>query len=438
MTDPRYLAAKLLDKTFKGGSYSNIQLGSGLERSDLDSQGRRFCTVLYYGVIQRKITLDYILARYCSKPLSKMDSIIVTILRCGLYQILYMDNIPDTAAVNESVKLAKQFGKTSASGMVNAILRNFIRAGKTVFSEGNDINISELSRISVMYSIPEELAESLIKDYGADIIERFIRFTVMDSGETFIRRNPLKCSHDELVESLDGLELQTDDRLCYRVNRGDIIGTYAFKSGFFHVQDISSQLCCMILAPTENDRVLDICAAPGGKSFTMAEMMNGSGEIYAFDLHEKRVKLVREGAERLGLSNILAKTGDASVFSPELPEFTKILCDVPCSGYGVIGHKPEIKYKSLLEFERLPEVQYKIADNALNYLAVGGEMVYSTCTVRKAENEAVVLRLLANHPEIELMGFPELYGRSFDNPKTFFPYEFSGDGFFIAKFIRKY
>lgn len=223
MTDPRYLAAKLLDKTFKGGSYSNIQLGSGLERSDLDSQGRRFCTVLYYGVIQRKITLDYILARYCSKPLSKMDSIIVTILRCGLYQILYMDNIPDTAAVNESVKLAKQFGKTSASGMVNAILRNFIRAGKTVFSEGNDINISELSRISVMYSIPEELAESLIKDYGADIIERFIRFTVMDSGETFIRRNPLKCSHDELVESLDGLELQTDDRLCYRVNRGDII-----------------------------------------------------------------------------------------------------------------------------------------------------------------------------------------------------------------------
>ncbi|MBO5162863.1 MAG: 16S rRNA (cytosine(967)-C(5))-methyltransferase RsmB [Ruminococcus sp.] len=438
MTEPRYLAAKLLDKTFKSGSYSNIQLGSGLERSDLDSQGRRLCTVLYYGVIQRRITLDHVLARYCSRPLAKMDSIIVTILRCGLYQILYMDNIPDNAAVNESVRLAKQFGKTSASGMVNAVLRNFIRDGKVVISERDKENISELGRISAVWSIPEELAESLISDYGEDIVERFIRFTVTDSGETFIRRNPLKCTHEELSEALHGVELQTDDQLCYRLKSGSVIDTDAFRSGFFHVQDISSQLCCMALAPTENDRVLDICAAPGGKTFTMAEMMNGRGEIHAFDLHEKRVKLIREGAERLGLSNISAKTGDAIVFMPELPKFTKILCDVPCSGYGVIGHKPEIKYKRLSEFERLPEIQYNIADNALNYLAVGGEMVYSTCTVRKAENEAVVQKILENHPETELAELPELYGRSFDNPKTFFPCDFSGDGFFIAKFRKKF
>lgn len=438
MTDPRYLSAKLLDKTFKSGSYSNIQLNSGLERSDLDVQGRRLCTAIYYGVIQRRITLDYILARYCSRPLPKMDSIIVTILRCGLYQILYMDNIPDNAAVNESVGLAKKFGKTSASGMVNAILRNFIRDGKAVFSEQDETNISELRRISVMYSIPEELAESLMNDYGADVVESFIKFTVMDCGETFIRRNPLKCTHEELSEALQGVELQTDDSLCYQLTKGDVISTNAFKSGFFHVQDISSQLCCMALAPTENDCVLDICAAPGGKTFTMAEMMNGRGEIHAFDLHEKRVKLIREGAERLGLANISAKVGDASVFSPELPRFTKILCDVPCSGYGVIGHKPEIKYKKLSEFERLPEIQYNIADNALNYLAVGGEMVYSTCTVRKAENEDVVFKLLKNHSEIELTELPKLYGRSFDNPKTFFPCEFSGDGFFIAKFRKKY
>lgn len=438
MTDPRYLAAKLLDKTFKSGSYSNIQLGSGLERSDLDAQGRHFCTAIYYGVIQRRITLDHILARYCSRPLSKMDSIILTILRCGLYQIMYMDNIPDNAAVNESVALAKKFGKTSASGMVNAILRNFIRDGKAVFSERDEKNISEIRRISVMYSIPEELAESLMNDYGADIVEQFISLTVADSGVTFIRRNPLKCTHEELLKALQGVELHTNDRLCYRLEKGGVISTDAFKSGFFHVQDISSQLCCMVLAPTENDCVLDICAAPGGKTFTMAEMMNGRGEVHAFDLHEKRVKLICEGAERLGLSNISAKTGDASVFSPELPKFTKILCDVPCSGYGVIGHKPEIKYKKLSEFDRLPEIQYNIADNALNYLAVGGEMVYSTCTVRKAENENVVLKLLKSHPEIELVEFPKLYGKSYGNPKTFFPCEFSGDGFFIAKFKRKY
>lgn len=430
MADPRYTAAKLLDKTLKSGSYSNIQLNSGLERSDLDSQGKKLCTAIYYGVIQRRITLDYILAQYCSRPLSKMDSIIVTILRCGVYQLLYMDSIPDNAAVNESVRLAKQFGKTSASGMVNAVLRSFIRGGKKIFSEPvND----EILQYSVMYSISGELAESLINDYGEEKARQFAEFSVESEKATFIRRNPLKCTHEELVKALSDVELFTDDELCYRLESGAVIGTNAFKSGFFHVQDISSQLCCEALAPTENDCVLDICAAPGGKTFTMAEMMNGRGEIHAFDLHEKRVKLIREGAERLGLANISAKSGDATVYDENIPKCTKILCDVPCSGFGVISHKPEIKYKSLSEFERLPEIQYNIAQNALNYLAVGGEMVYSTCTVRKAENEAVIERLLKNHPEIELAELPLLRGRKYTNPVTFFPDDFNGDGFFVAK-----
>ncbi len=430
MADPRYTAAKLLDKTLKSGSYSNIQLNSGLERSDLDSQGKKLCTAIYYGVIQRRITLDYILAQYCSRPLSKMDSIIVTILRCGVYQLLYMDSIPDNAAVNESVRLAKQFGKTSASGMVNAVLRSFIRGGKKIFSEPvND----EILQYSVMYSISGELAESLINDYGEEKARRFAEFSVESEKATFIRRNPLKCTHEELVKALSDVELFTDDELCYRLESGAVISTNAFKSGFFHVQDISSQLCCEALAPTENDCVLDICAAPGGKTFTMAEMMNGRGEIHAFDLHEKRVKLIREGAERLGLANISAKSGDATVYDENIPKCTKILCDVPCSGFGVISHKPEIKYKSLSEFERLPEIQYNIAQNALNYLAVGGEMVYSTCTVRKAENEAVIERLLKNYPEIELAELPLLRGRKYTNPVTFFPDDFNGDGFFVAK-----
>lgn len=428
MADARYTAAKLLDKTLKNGSYSNIQLNSGLERSDLDGQGKKLCTAIYYGVIQRKLTLDYILAQYCSRPLEKMDSIVVNILRCGIYQLLYMDSIPDNAAVNESVRLAKQFGKTSASGMVNAVLRSFIRDGKNIFKKAEN---NRIKRFSVMYSMPVELVESLVSDYGEETFVKFAEHSVNDGNFTYIRRNPLKCTHEELTAALD-VQLYTEDNLCYRLS-GGITGTSAFKSGYFHVQDISSQLCCMILAPTENDRVLDICAAPGGKTFTMAEMMNGKGEIHAFDLHEKRVKLIREGAERLGLGNISAKTGDASVYNPDIPKCTKILCDVPCSGFGVISHKPEIRYKSLLEFERLPEIQYAIAENALNYLAVGGEMVYSTCTVRKAENEAVVEKLLKNHPELELAEIPQLYGRSFSNPVTFFPDIFDGDGFFAAK-----
>ncbi len=430
MADARYTAVKLLDKTLKSGSYSNIQLNSGLERSDLDLQGKKLCTAIYYGVIQRKITLDYILAQYCSRPLEKMDSIIVTILRCGVYQILYMDSIPDNASVNESVRLAKQFGKTSASGMVNAVLRNFIRGGKKIFPKAvND----EILRYSVTYSIPAELAESLIRDYGEETAQRFASFSAEDAKRTYIRRNPLKCTHSELVKTLNDVELFTDDQLCYWFKGGGVVDTNAFKSGFFHVQDISSQLCCMALAPTENDIVLDICSAPGGKTFTMAEMMNGKGQIHAFDLHKKRAKLVQQGAERLGLPNISAKAGDASVFNSEIPKCTKILCDVPCSGFGVIAHKPEIKYKSLSEFDRLPEIQYNIAENALNYLAIGGEMVYSTCTVRKAENEAVVEKLLKNHPEIVLAEMPEFYGKKFSNPVTFFPDDFKGDGFFVAK-----
>lgn len=426
MTNPRYLAAKLLDKTFKSDSYSNIQLNSGLEKSDLDIQGKKLCTAIYYGVIQRKITLDYILSKYCSRPLNKMDSIIVTILRCGIYQLLFMDGIPDNAAVNESVALAKQFRKMSASGMVNAVLRNFIRDGKKI-----NCDLSGNEALSMEYSVPVPLIESLVNDYGMETAKEFLEAVSRTAQVTYIRRNPLKCTHDELIKSLDGIKLHTDDELCYSFKNGDLINTKAFKSGFFHVQGIASQTCCSVLNPTENDLVLDICAAPGGKTFTMAEMMNGKGEIHAFDLHEHRVKLIRDGAERLGLANITAKTGDALKFNPDLPKYTKILCDVPCSGLGVIQHKPEIKYKNLADFDNLPEIQYKIAENALKYLAVGGEMVYSTCTVRKAENEDVVAKLLANHPEIETV-------ENMDRI-TLLPSVIADcDGFFITKFRKIY
>lgn len=435
MMNPRYLAAKLLDKTFCSGSYSNIQLNSGLQKADLDEKGRRLCTALYYGVIQRRITLDYILAQYCSRPLSKIDSIIVTILRCGIYQLLFMDGIPDNAAVNESVSLARQFGKTSASGMVNAVLRNFIRGGKKTEFKGSEIEI-----LSAEYSCPTALVESLAADYGMGTARLFLQWSLTE-GTTYIRRNPLKCSDGELMNALGkfGLKRHPINEFCYCTDGGDLVNTQAFRDGWFHVQDLSSQICCMSLAPTENDRVLDICAAPGGKAFTMAEMMNGKGEIHAFDLHEKRVKLIRSGAERLGLPNITAKRGDASVFNPELPKYTKILCDVPCSGFGVIRHKPEIKYKDLSEFAGLPEIQYNIALNALNYLAVGGEMIYSTCTVRKAENEEVVTRLLENNPQIELAEMPEMMGGKLESMTTLFPSDFDGnDGFFIAKLRRKF
>lgn len=335
MADSRYLAVKLLVKTFKNGSYSNLQLNSGLGGSDLDERDKKLCSAIYYGVIERKITLDHIIKSFSSRPLNKLDDAVLNILRSGIYQILYMDSVPDNAAVSESVELAKKFAKTSASGMVNAILRNFLRQGKKI-----KLPSDKIQAVSVKYSVPEELVKSLIDDYGEELAEDLFA-NALEKSPVAIRKNNLRCSDEELISSLakDSAEAEKSTLIegCYLLEGGDVMALDAFKQGFFHVQDISSQLCCHALNPAENDVVLDICAAPGGKTFTMAELMNGRGEIRAFDLHEKRVKLIRDGAQRLGIENIRAEKGDAMIFDPELPEFTKVLCDVPCSGFGVIG-----------------------------------------------------------------------------------------------------
>ena len=430
MTDPRYLAVKLLDKTFSSGSYSNLQLDSGLKGSDLDDRGRKLCSALYYGVIERRLTLDHMIGGLSSRPIEKLDGIILNILRCGVYQIMYMDSVPDNAAVNESVALAKKFRKTSASGMVNAVLRNFIRGGKEL-----KLPKDAVKALSVKYSAPAELVKSLTEDYGREAAENFLAAS-LEKSVTFLRLDPIRCSEEEFLAALGGIEAEKLFDNCYAVKSGDITATEAFKKGYFHVQGLASQLCCMSLAPTEEDTVLDICAAPGGKTFTMAELMGGKGQIYAFDIHEKRAELIRKGAERLGLTNIKAAAGDATKFNPELPKFTKILCDVPCSGLGVIGSKPEIKYKDISDFAGLPDIQYKIVCNALNYLESGGTLVYSTCTVRKAENEAVCERLLREHPELEAVELPQLMGKDFGTMATLMPPEF-GSGFFIAKFRKK-
>ena len=430
MTDPRYLAVKLLDKTFGSGSYSNLQLDSGLKNSDLDDRGKKLCSAIYYGVIERRLTLDHIIDGLSSRPIAKLDSIVLNILRCGVYQIMYMDSVPDNAAVNESVALAKKFRKTSASGMVNAVLRSFIRGGREL-----KLPKDAAEAAAVKYSAPTALVKSLTDDYGSETAEKFLAAS-LEKPVTYLRRNTIRCTEEVFLAALDGIKAEKLTDCCYIAESGDVTATEAFRKGYFHVQGLASQLCCETLAPSEEDTVLDICAAPGGKTFTMAELMNGRGQIYAFDLHEKRAELIRKGAERLGLKNIRAAAGDATKFNPELPGFTKILCDVPCSGLGVIGSKPEIKYKDITDFAGLPDIQYKIVCNALNYLEEGGTLVYSTCTVRKAENEEVCERLLREHPGLEAVELPKLMGKSFGTMATLMPPEF-GSGFFIAKFRKK-
>lgn len=431
MADARYQAVKLLGKTFGKGGYSNILLDKSLTESGMEERDKRLCSAIYYGVLERKITLDHIISGYCKQSISKLRPEILNILRTGIYQLKFMDSIPDSAAVNESVNLAKKMRLGSLSGLVNGILRSFIRDGKNIKYPPN-----ETERLSVEYSVPQWLVKMLVDNYGKtglSLVE-----TSVGTPPVTARINTAAFSREEILEKIQTLEpKETFLENCFEISGSDITETEAFKRGMFHVQDIASQLCCKALSPSENDVVFDLCAAPGGKTFTLAEIMNGKGKIYSFDLHENRVRLIQSGAKRLKLENITAMTGNAAEFNAGLPKADKILCDVPCSGLGVIRRKPEIKYKSPEEFDRLPEIQYNILENASRYLKNGGELIYSTCTVNPAENAEVVDRFLENHKEFKGVSFLEEYGAPFGTYKaTLFPEHFGSDGFFISKLVK--
>lgn len=432
MDNARLQAVKLLGKTFSKGGYSNILLDKTLSETSMGEKDKSFCAALYYGVLERRITLDYIIAGYSRMKLSKLRPEILNILRIGIYQLKFMDNIPDSAAVNESVNIAGKLKLGGLSGFVNAVLRNFLRDGKQIKYPENNIK-----KLSVEYSAPEWLVNLLLENYSDSQTASLLESSVKKPPVT-IRLNNLKGEASQIIEKLSDFSPEsTAIDGCFKISYSDVTKTQAFKNGFFHVQDIASQLCCMALNPKEGETVLDLCSAPGGKAFTLAELMNDKGRILAFDIHANRVKLIKNGADRLGISCIETKTGNASVFDKNIPMADKILCDVPCSGLGVIRRKPEIKYKHFEEFERLPEIQYKILENAVKYLKPGGELVYSTCTVNPVENDRVIDRFLMENKNFEGIKFLEELGTPFGDFKvTLFPENFNSDGFFISKIKR--
>lgn len=432
MDNARLQAVKLLGKTFSKGGYSNILLDKTLSETSMGEKDKSFCAALYYGVLERRITLDHIIAGYSRMKLSKLRPEILNILRIGIYQLKFMDNIPDRAAVNESVNIAGKLKLGGLSGFVNAVLRNFLRDGKQIKYPENNIK-----KLSVEYSAPEWLVNLLLENYSDSQTASLLESSVKKPPVT-IRLNNLKGEASQIIEKLSDFSPEsTAIDGCFKISYSDVTKTQAFKNGFFHVQDIASQLCCMALSPKEGETVLDLCSAPGGKAFTLAELMNDKGRILAFDIHANRVKLIKNGADRLGISCIEAKTGNASVFDKNIPMADKILCDVPCSGLGVIRRKPEIKYKHFEEFERLPEIQYKILENAVKYLKPGGELVYSTCTVNPVENDRVIDRFLMENKNFEGIKFLEELGTPFGDFKvTLFPENFNSDGFFISKIKR--
>ena len=433
----RQVAFLTLLKIEKDKAYSNIALDSAVKAYSLDSTDCAFISRLVYGVTERKITLDFVFSKFLKQPLKKLKPEILVILRLGTYQILFMDKIPDSAAVNESVLLAKNNKCDFASGLVNAVLRKVSENGQNILN-----TLSEEEKVSVLYSAPLELVKFLNYHYNEENAEMILK-SALTPKEITIRVNTLKTTEDELVEILESENIIAKKTFYKNAltleTSGAVYELSAYKNGLFYVEDISSQICVSELGLKENDKFIDICSAPGGKSFTAAQYMKNKGEIYSCDIHSHRVELIKSGAERLGLTCIMPTENDATVYNENFKNADCVLCDVPCSGLGIIGKKPEIKYKSLDEAKELIPIQKQILSTASQYVKKGGTLVYSTCSINPNENRKVCDWFLKENEEFKSVKVAIDIPRCIDEGDylTLTPHINNCDGFFIAKFIRK-
>ncbi len=418
-------------------SYSNIELDGTIKKYGLVGVERSFFTALFYGVIERSITLDYYITKLSARKIAEIDRDVLIMLRMGLYQLMYMDKVPESAAVNESVALARRFwAKKNSENFVNAVLRSYIREKDKIPLPDNKKHY--IKHISVKYSIPEWLCVLFAKSYGKAKTESI--FEAMNSVPPMtLRVNTLKSAPEAFIEKLtsDGIECRKTKNAPCGVNlRASVPYESLTKyEGEFFVQDEASQICTEVLGAKRGERVLDACACPGGKSFGIALAMENEGEILACDLHKNKLSLIERGAAGLGISIIKTTERNGAKEEDESGMFDRILCDVPCSGLGVIAKKPDIRRKNPEDIERLPEVQAKILAESARHLKAGGTLVYSTCTLNPKENKEIVENFLAENTEFALVPFKvgeiECAGYT-----ELFPHEHHTDGFFIAK-IRK-
>lgn len=424
--------------------YSNIVIDKTLRRFSLDSRDAALATALFYGVLERRITLDYIIAHFCRNPEQILSPVVREILRLGVYQILYMEKIPTSAAVNEAVKAAKENKAVKAAGFINGLLRSVLRSEHPLVLP--DAAKNPVKALSVRYSCPEWLIRLWSRSYGEKICLSLLE-SLAEKAPIYARVNTVKNTLPQLREALeregvksipvtlvpDALELH---------GTGSVAQLESFEQGLFHIQDLSSQLCCALVDPQPGERVLDVCAAPGGKSFTMAQRMENKGELLAFDQYRGKVGLIRQGAERLGLSVIQTEMRDAAEPKTPLAPAARVLCDAPCSGLGIIRRKPEIRYKPKDSLDSLPDLQYLILCRSCALVEPNGLLFYSTCTLNPAENDAVAARFLKEHPDFvpEPLCLPDAFRRALPEPEhqvTLLPPVHGTDGFFIAAFRRR-
>lgn len=418
MANARLVAVNALFKINKEKAYSNLTLDKLFASADLDSKDKALATALVYGVLDRKITIDYIISKLSKTPLKKLSPLTIEAIRIGIYRIMFMERIPESAAVNESVNIIKRSKESRNSGFVNAVLRNLIR-NPIELPKGNDIY-----SLSVRFSCPEWIIKGFIDDYGLEDTVKLLEAS-LSSPPVILRVNTLKISSQKLVELLKDEDItakETSLNNALEIEGGiDVKNSKLYRDGYFFVQDTASQTVVETLSPKPQEKLLDICSAPGGKSFTSALLMENSGEITSCDLYPQRVDLVKRSAKRLGIDIINTKVNDATKINPKFKDFDAVLCDVPCSGLGVLRRKPEIKYKEIADFSEIESIGRLILQNSVSYIKKGGRILYSTCTLRKAENENVIAEFLEKNKNFKL---------SYSH--TFMPHLDNTDGFFCA------
>ncbi len=441
----RETALKILYDIGEKGAYSNISVNKYLEASDLRELDRAFITELVYGTVKWLIEIDYIIAKYSSIKLKKLSPWILNTLRLGVYQVVHTDKIPVSAACNTSVDLAKRYGHQASSRYVNAVLRAVAKNKSNLpFPEEK----SSENYLSIKYSHPEWLVKRLVSLFGFNFTKDLLRANNEIAGFS-VRVNSLKTTTDRLISLLleEGIEAEKGKYLEEALvlhNPSSISRLKAFREGLFQVQDESSMLCARVLSPNEGSLVVDVCSAPGGKTTHIAQLMNNKGSIIARDIHQHKLRLIENAAQRLGIDIISTQIFDATQLDNTMIEKAdKVLVDAPCSGLGIIRRKPDIKYTRVEDdSNQLKHIQKQILSNASRYVKLGGELVYSTCTILPEENLEIVQDFIKENPSFEMINIENLLPTNLrkDTAKhgyiQLFPNVDLTDGFFICKMKR--
>ena len=437
----RELALKVLIDIEENGNYSNIAINKHFKNINLNNKDRGLATELIYGVLENKYYLDYIIDKLSKIKCKKINIYVKILLRMGIYQILLLNSISDYAAVNETVSLVKKYDKRS-SGFVNAILRNVVRQKSTIGEV--DIKDDKIMYLATKYSYNPWIIKNWLNNFKEEFTEDLLEAN-SEKPSLYIRTNTLKISRNELLDKLksEGIEcniVPTIDEAIRVENLKNIENNQLFKDGLFVVQDISSMIVGKVMNPKENSNVLDVCSAPGGKTTHLATLMNNTGKVVSRDIFDHKLKLIQSNVNRLGLTNVDIENFDASILDKNsIDKFDYVLADVPCSGLGIIRRKPEIKYKEKAEIKDLPKIQKNILENASKYVKLGGNLIYSTCTIQDSENIEVVNEFLDNNKNFKLVPIDEV-NIDLDNQENgylkIYPNIHDIDGFFIAKLER--